>query len=203
MINAKTIYCSGTFGSDKTVNVSVLSTNTASNINFTSPIKVNGDITTTGLVSVGKTMYITYRLATDTIMNTTEYSYIDNSFVLDETLSDITAITNTNQYIYDLQSGLFTVPMSGLYNISIQGSFKNVVPEATNGVYFYFQSETYPTCKIAPIINSSNIISTSRLIYLKSGEIIKPIFYSSDPNTTLIASKGETFVAITIVHITA
>ena len=203
MITAQNFYCAGTLSSTKPISITTLLTNSASNVSFGSPLVVSGNITTTGALTVGETMYITYRLTKDIQMNTNEYSCINNTFAIDSALSDITAITTPNEYVYDMTSGLFTVPMSGLYNIDIQGSFANTVPEAVNGVYFYFQSESYPAGRIAPIINSSKIVSTSRLAYLKQGEIVKSIFYSSDPNSTLIGSAGETFVGFTIIQITA
>jgi hypothetical protein len=148
-------------------------------------------------------MYITYRLTADTKMNASEYACIDNSFQVDEIFSDIKAIATPNEYVYDMTSGLFTVPISGLYNIEIQGSFSNTVPEAVNGVYFYFLSESHPNGKISPVITSANIVSTARMTYLKQGEVVKPIFYSSDPTTVLMANKGETFVGFTIIQTTA
>ena len=200
MIYAQNFFCSGTLSGNVPVNISTssLSANTLSNINFTSPVSVDGNITTTGTLNIGKTKYATYLLNKDITMNNNEYSCTSDCLTLDETASGFSE--NSSDSTYDITRGVFIVPMDGLYNLDIQGSFSNIVQEATNGVYFYFQSDSHPKGRIAPVISSSKIVSTSRLAYLLKDEVIQPIFYSSDPHSTLISSAGETFVGFTILH---
>lgn len=185
----------------------LVATSNLSNISVTSDLRVNGDIFTSGRMDVGTTIFATFRLTSNlSFAQSSEVYALSNSFVLDWThtnmhgMSDMTMAVPPYQ-VYNQSTGTITVPVDGLYTLSMQGVFQNdsnaVKPK--NGVYYTFQNHTYPTARTAARISlDDEVVSTSHTAFLLGGDKFRPTFYSNDSNAILRASNGETYVSFAL-----
>lgn len=177
-----------------------------SNIAVESDLRVGGDIFTSGRMDVGTTIFATFRLTSNLSFTNPEVHALSNTFLLDWTNTNMHGMENMTMavsppQIYNQSTGQITVPVDGLYALSMQGKFQND-PNAVNpqnGVYYYFQRHTYPTSRMAAhVTQGDNIVSTSYTSFLLGGDVFLPTFYSSDSNATLLAANGETYVAFSL-----
>lgn len=188
----------GTF-SGSSLHTNNMSSGDTAPINITSDIKVTGNVSTQGRIETGSTLFMTMRVPQDITMRDNEHFIIDTDMILDLSSSDAQSITSIADYttIWNWENGTFTVPISGLYTLQIQASFENTVPDTLNGVYFYFVSSSYPDARAATNIVKSSIVYTNTSQFLKKGDIIKPVFFSTDKNAT-IKGNGESYLSFLI-----
>lgn len=178
-----------------------------SNIQFESSINVNGSIYGTGHMDMGSTMYATFRLSSNLNFVTNEI-HGNAAFGFDYTAADMTDMSQLQMVIppyqvFNYNTGIVTVPVSGLYNLNIQGSFENDVNATNpiNGVYYKLLNWGHSNARIAANIGYGPVKYTTYTNYFLAGDRILPIFYSSDQNATLLGN-GETFVAFSVLSTT-
>ena len=188
-----------------------ISASSYSNVSVESDLSVNGEVFVKGRMDVGRTIYSTFRLTSNMSFvnaNNLEMHATSNAFVMDMNYSDIASMSGISMAVppYLQATGQIHVPVSGLYTIQLQASFSNVATSPMNGVYLYLQSKLYPDIRIAPVMTSGPLVSTSFTGFLSAGDIILPTFYSNDANATLIGTSdhhGETFVSYCITATTS
>ena len=171
-----------------------------SNIVVKSPLEIQGDIYTNGRMDVGKTIFATFRLNSNIPLNgSNEYVAKSNEMTMDFTTTDMSGMSNVPMtvppyMVYNQSTGIITVPTSGFYNLSMQGSFSNSIPDAVNGVYYRFINQSYSNARVAANTSYGPIVSTSAFRFLLGGDRLIPTFYSSDSNATMLGGTGETYV---------
>lgn len=183
-----------------------LSANTVSGsngapLNITGDVSVNGSVLTKGRLEFSDTMFLTMRPTADLAMNGNERIITGADMVVDNNASDATSLSQLADVptIWDWTTGTFTIPVDGLYNLELQGSFSNVQADAQNGVYWYMRNQAHPEARVAANISRGPLVSSSITRFLLKGDIIQPVFYSSDPESQLLAN-GETFVSSLIMN---
>lgn len=177
-----------------------------SNIKIHSDIAVEGCISTNSRMDVGSTIFATFRLnSNNSFAGSNEYIARSNNITMDFTSSDMSAMSNMtlsipSYQVFNQTTGVITVPVSGFYNLSMQGSFSNnaSLSNPKNGVYYRFLNHSYSNARVAANISSGPLVSTSALKFLLANDRLQPIFYTNDPDATLIGGSGETYVNFTV-----
>lgn len=209
-VYASNIYVSGSV-SGMPMYTNTLATNGLSNIIATSDMHVDGNVSTSGRVDTTSSMYATFRLTSNqSFAAAPEITPSSNAyFQYDGTAGDLTTmltvplvLPNPNDF-NDFSAGWITVPASGLYSLSIQGSFSNnpSFPTPKNGVYFRFLSCANSNSRIAAVFSPHELVCSGITTYLLAGDKVQPIYYTNDSNASLLATNGETFVGFTVNHL--
>lgn len=182
-----------------------LSSQSLSNIAIQGGVHVDGDVNTTGLLKEGNTIFLTYRLVSDTAFGAQNNLVANSNFELDLTASDMTSSSNIQlsiptSAVFNRETGVFTAPSSGFYSCSMQGAFSNDMSafNPLNGVYYNILNHSHSNARIAASIGPANIAHTSHMVFLLAGDTLRPTFYSTDANATLIAN-GESFIKFTLI----
>lgn len=176
---------------------------TLSNINICSDVNVDGNLYMNGRLDVKNTVYCTFRVSSNVSFSSgSELIPRSNELIVDWSNTDMAAILSSNINmaidagdIYNMSSGIVTTPTSGYYQINIQGSFSNNAHDYMNGVYFRFLNSSTPQARECANISKSSLISSSTLKYLRAGDTLTPVFYSSDPAAQLLGDAQESFVS--------
>ena len=201
-VYANNIYVSGTM-CNVPVYANQLASTGYSNLTVGSDIHVNGSVYGTGRMDLGATIYATFRpLANIPFAGNTVIG--GGNFIYDWTSADMSGMSNMTMSIprsniFNTVTGVITVPVSGLYNLEMQGSFSNSGASSNpdNGVYYQFINHSYSNTRRAASITKGTIASTSTTAFLLAGDTIRPTFYSSDSNAVLVAS-GESYVNFSV-----
>lgn len=198
-ISANTIIVHGTMDGNTLYANTLSAPESMGAINVMSDLKVSGNVMSEGRLETGKTIFGTMRAAADFPMLTNEHFITGYDMVLDPNASDAASLMSVmpNQdilSIWDWVNGKFIVPADGFYNLQLQGSFSNTVPDATNGVYWYFRNHEFPNARVAATMSKSPIVYSTTSAFLLKGDVVQPAFYSSDASSVLIGS-GETYLS--------
>lgn len=183
-----------------------ISTPGFSNVQFESGINVKGSISGTGHLDMGATMYSTFRLNSNLMFGPYVNEIMAGSnFIYDYTSADMSGMMGMTMAvppnkIFNYNTGIVTVPVSGLYCLNMQGSFLNDANNlnADNGVYYKMLNWSYSGARMAANIGKGPLKYTTYTNYFLAGDKIMPVYYSSDPNATLLGN-GETFVAFSVI----
>lgn len=179
-----------------------------SNISINSDVVISGDMITTKRMNVAKTIFATFRPASNIPFNGSNelhaLSNETNVFAIDFTATDMFGMDDMNlaipyTEIFNECNGIIRAPISGFYNITMQGCFSNDASKSNvqNGVHFYFPNRSYPNARVAASITSANIVSTNQTLFFLSNDQLLPTFYTNDPNAVLL-NNGETYVGFTV-----
>lgn len=177
-----------------------------SNIQIYSGLDVTGDVHTRGRMDVGDTIFATFRPSSNiSFSNRSEIVAKSNEITMDMTSTDMSAMSNVPMVIQPYQvfnrtTGIVTVPTTGIYTLSMQGSFSNDANASNikNGVYYRFLNHSYSNSRVAGNITSGPLVSTSTVKFLLGGDTFTPVFYSNDSNATLLGGTGETFMSFSV-----
>lgn len=180
----------------------------SSNININSDVTISGNVLTTKKMGVSKTIFATFRPASNIPFHGSNelhaLSNPTNVFGLDFTSTDMfgmdemgLAIPYTD--IFDESNGVIRAPITGFYNLTMQGSFSNDASKSNvqNGVYYYFPNRSHSNARIASSITTGNVASTNQTVFLLSNDQLLPTFYTNDSNAVLL-NNGETYVGFTV-----
>jgi hypothetical protein len=203
-----TIYASNIYVTGSMCNIPVyanqLSNPGFSNLSVRSDLHVDGSVFGSGRMDVGATIFATFRPLSNQNFSSGTTQLTGNTFSYDWTSADMTGMSNmtlavARSNIFNATTGVITVPVSGLYNLEMQGSFSNngALANPKNGVFYYFLNQSYASARRAAVVSSGDIVSTSTSAFLLAGDKIKPTFYSNDSNASLLAN-GETYVAFSV-----
>jgi hypothetical protein len=185
------------------VNANSLTNPGFSNLRIGTDIVITGAVKTRGYVDTGATMYATFRPASMLSFAPEQPQVHGGSFQYDWTGADMSAMDGmplavARSNIINVGTGVVTVPVSGLYNLFMQGSFSNSgVANPVNGVYYYFQNQAFAGSRRAAVFSSGPLVSTNTTQYLLAGERIQPMFYSSDSGAKLLAN-GESYLGFNV-----
>lgn len=179
-----------------------------SNININSDVIISGNMLTTKKMGVSKTIFATFRPSSNIAFSGSNelhaLSNVTNLFQLDMTSTDMFGMSDMGLAIpyadiFDESNGIIRAPITGFYNIAMQGSFSNDPSKSNvlNGVYYYFPNRSHSNARIAASITPANIASTNKTLFLLSNDQLLPTFYTNDSNAVLL-SNGETYVGFTI-----
>ena len=184
----------------------ILGMNGYSNMTIDSDLHVGGNVFSSGRFDVSTTVAAIFRLTSNVSFETSNvYSDTTNTFSLDFLSSDIGEMSNLpmvipSSNIYDPNTGIITIPMNGLYNLEMQGSFSNSTQAQTqNGVWYKLIDATYPDVRVSANISQGALLAANHMAFLQGGQRVLPEFYSSDSNATLVADNNETYVSFTLV----
>lgn len=204
------IYCTNFYTntlSGYSIYANTLSSSNTSNINIGSDLRVDGDVYSSGRMDSTTTIFANFRLTSNQSFSASpEIFATSNTFMMDFTNTNMTGMDTMNRVVansnvYNQNTGVITVPVSGLYYLEMQGSFAND-PNASNtirnGVYYKFLNQTNANSRIAAAISASSVVSTNHIAFLLGGDKFKPIFYSNDPTASLLSTNGETYVSFTV-----
>jgi hypothetical protein len=185
------------------VYTNTLGMNGYSNMAINSDLFVEGDVYTSGRLDVGTTLHATFRLTSNVDFTASNvFSDTSNVFQLDFLTTNFSNMSNMPlvvpmSNIYDAQTGIITIPMNGMYNLEIQGSFSN--DDLTqNGVWYKFLDSPYPDVRVAAQVNNASMVYSGHMTFLQGGSRILPQFYSSSSNTILVADANETYIGFTL-----
>lgn len=206
MIYTSNMTVLGSISNISSLYANVLATPSASNVNIQGGLNVTGDVLSSGRMDLGKTIFGSFRLSSNiAFAGSNEISSHSNQFTMDFLTSDMSGMSNIPMSIppyqvYNGNTGVITVPVSGFYYLSMQGRFENSQGAVTphNGVYYKFLNHAHSNARIAASISDGNLVSTNHIQFLLAGDLVKPTFYSSDSNATLVNTNGETYVAFTV-----
>lgn len=204
-IYANNLVISGTLSGTPLYANTVTGNNEGSSINIKGDVAVEGSLFTKGRIDFSDTMFLTMRPTNDLLIATGERIILGDDMIVDAQCSDASALANLTDVasIWNWENGTFTIPVDGLYNLELQGSFSNSQPDAVNGVYWYLKKQAHANARIAANISrSSQIVSSSSTRFLLKGDVIQPVFYTSDPDAKLLAN-GETYISSLIVSTNA
>lgn len=178
-----------------------------SNITVNSDLDIVGNVFTNGRMDVGKTIFATFRLGSNIAFNgANEIIAKSNQITMDMTATDMSGMSNIPMVVapfqvYNQSTGVVTVPTSGFYTLSMQGSFSNVANGAdarTNGVYYRFLNHSFSNARCHATLTPGPLVSTSITRFLLAGDQFVPVFYSKDSNCTLLGVDGETYVSFSV-----
>jgi hypothetical protein len=195
-------YVSGTM-CNIPINASTLTAPGFSNCRIESDMQVKGNIFSSSRLDTGATMFSTFRPISNMSFSNGVSELYGGSFQYDWTAADMSAMTMplavARSNILNTSSGVITVPVSGFYNLEMQGSFSNDAnaTNALNGVFYRFLNQSYSNARRAAVVTRGPVVSTSTSQYLLAGDRIQPSFYSSDSNARLLAN-GETYVGFSV-----
>lgn len=180
-----------------------------SNISVNSDLNVIGSVYSTKHMDVGDTFFATFRFSSNLVLppGGGEASATSSNIGMDRTASDMTPMSNipmsiAPHQVFNSATGVVTVPTSGLYNLSMQGSFSNSVVGALNGVYFKFLNHSFSNSRVGAVIAPGPLLHTSVTRFLLSNDRFQPCFYTSDNNASVVANGGESFVTFTLISTT-
>lgn len=152
--------------------------------------------------------FATFRLTSNVPITSGEWFAESNAIAMDMSSTNMAATsaipTSVRPWeIYNAGTGVITVPFNGLYSLYMQGSFSNASPAdgsiaVMNGVYYKLPNHPYPDARIAANISASSVVSTTFTTFLLEGDLVKPVYFSSDPDAILLAISGESYVGFTI-----
>lgn len=179
-----------------------------SNININSDVIISGNMLTTKKMAVSKTIFATFRPQSNIPFNGSNelhaLSNPTNTFNLDLTSTDMFGMNDMGlaipyTEIFDESNGIIRAPITGFYNLTMQGSFSNDANTSNvlNGVYYYFPNRSHSNARIGASITTANIASTSQTVFLLSNDQLLPTFYTNDSNAVLL-NNGETYVGFTV-----
>lgn len=180
----------------------------SSNISINSDVVISGNIVTRKRMDVAKTIFATFRPSSNITFNGSNelhaLSNATNLFNMDMTSTDMYGMNEMGmaipyQDIFDEETGVIRAPMTGFYNLAMQGAFSNDGSKSNvqNGVYYYFPNRSHASARIAATITSANVVSTSHTLLLLSNDQLLPTFYTNDSNAVLL-NNGETYVGFTL-----
>jgi hypothetical protein len=191
-------------------NVPSLYTNTISapsmsNIEMNSDIRVNGNVIGSGRLDMGATIFATFRLNSNMSFSSSPEIYGGSNFVLDFTSTDMTAMTGMQMavppnQVFNYNTGVVTVPVSGLYSLYMQAAFSNDPRNSLykNGIYYKFLNMSHSNVRMAPSYSPiAPVHHTNYIGYFLAGDQIRPTFYCDDPGCVLLGN-GETIVSFAI-----
>lgn len=173
------------------------------NLQVVTDMQVRGTIYGTSRLDTGATMFATFRPASNLQFTASQNQNHGGTFRFDWTGSDMSAMTMpmavARSNIINVATGVITVPVSGMYNLEMQGAFSNDMNavNSVNGVYYYFLNQSFNNTRRAAVITKGPVVSTSTAQYLLAGDRIQPMFYSSDSNALLLAN-GETYIGFSV-----
>lgn len=181
--------------------------NNLSNIDVNSDLSITGSVYTAERMDCGMTMYAMFRQTSNlNFTNSSELFPSSNTFIMDYVSSDMSGMSSMTtvvppQNIYSFATGRITVPVSGLYQLEMQGVFQNSqgATNVENGVYYRFLNHPYPSARIGANFTSGSIVSTSVQMFLLGGDVFLPTFYSNDSGASLVSTNGETYVKFSVV----
>ena len=183
----------------------ISASNAFSNITIDSDLQVNGSVSSGSYMDVGMQPFAVFRLVSNVPIPSGEFFAESNTIALDMSSTNMngtsTIPTSVLPYqIYNANTGVITVPYSGLYTLYVQGSFSNdpAAVSPMNGVYYKLPNHPYPDARVAANVSASSIVSSSFNSYFLEGDLVKPVYFSSDSNAVLLATSGETCVGFTI-----
>lgn len=179
-----------------------------SNIRINSDLIVSGNMLSTKRMDVAKTIFATFRPTSNInfggLNELHALSNETNMFQLDMTSTDMYGMNEMNlaipfSNIFDENTGVIRAPISGFYNLYMQGAFSNDGNNSNihNGVYYYFPNRSYSNARIAANISTADIVSTNHTLFFLANDQLLPTFYTSDSNATLLHN-GETFIGFTL-----
>lgn len=212
-----TIYTSnliinGTISNFPALYTNNISANAFSNISVNSDLSIRGAVYTSKHMDAGDTFFATFRISSNLplpVGGGEASGTSSNIFGVDRTASDMTPMNNVPMSIPPYQifngaTGVVTVPTSGLYNLSLQGSFSNSGggAGAINGVYFKFLNHSFSNARVGPVMSAAPLVHTSVTKFLLSNDRFQPCFYSSDTNATVLAANGESTVSFALIATT-
>jgi hypothetical protein len=165
-------------------------------------------MTTIKKMSVAKTIFATFRPSSNIAFSGSNQlhalSNATNMFSLDMTSTDMFGMNEMSLAIpytdiFDESNGVIRAPITGFYNIAMQGAFSNDGSKSNvqNGVYYYFPNRSHSNARIAACITEANIVSTGHTLFLLSNDQLLPTFYTNDSNAVLL-NNGETYVGFTL-----
>lgn len=194
-INANTINVQGNL-SGKGIYTNNLGSGSTAPLAIATDVNINGSVFSKGRIQYSDTMYLTMRPPQDLPLVTNEHFITGSDMLVDPQTSDASTLSQLTDIlaIWNWNNGTFTIPVDGLYTIEIQGSFSNTVPDAVNGVYWYFRNHAHPNARVAANIQRGQVVSASTTRYFLQGDIIQPAFYSSDAGAVILAN-GESYLS--------
>ena len=207
MIYTSNFVVTGTISNFPALYTNSMTAPALSNIAIHSGVNIDGDIFTQGRMDVGKTIFATFRLGSNvTLDGNGEFIAKNNQISMDMTTTDMSGMSNVPMVIppfqvYNQSTGVVTVPTSGIYHLSMQGSFSNVATGATNrinGVYYRFLNHSHSNARRHAVMSPAPLVSTSTTMFLLGGDRFVPVFYSNDPGATLLSENGETNISFTV-----
>lgn len=179
-----------------------------SNIHFNGDVMLSGNVVATKRMDVAKTIFATFRPLSNIAFNGSNelhaLSNDTNLFNMDMTSTDMFGMNEMGlaipyQDIFDELTGVIRAPISGFYNLAMQGAFSNDGNNSNvqNGVYYYFPNRSHSNARIAATITKANVVSTNHTLFLLSNDQLLPTFYTNDSNAVLL-NNGETYVGFTL-----
>lgn len=179
-----------------------------SNIHVSSDLSVDGTVATTKHMDLGETIFATFRTTADIPFDgATEVKPSSSNLSIDFQASDLSAMTASNipmvipsYQIFNGATGIITIPTTGLYALSMQGSFSNdaAAVNPVNGVYFKMLNHGHSNARIAPAFTSGPVASTSTMQFMMGNDTVEAIFYSSDSNAQVLSANGESFISFMV-----
>lgn len=179
--------------------------NLGSNISINSDVTLAGNVLASKRMDVSKTLFCTFRPESNISFEGSNELHCTSKFPLDLTSTDMYGLDDINMAIplsniRDPITGILHAPVSGYYNLHMQGSFSNVdTSNPKNGVYYYLPNRSFANARVATHISSEQTINTSHTLFLLSNDQVYPTFYSSDSNASLLAN-GETYIGFSLLQ---
>lgn len=179
-----------------------------SNIRINSDLIVSGNMLSTKRMDVAKTIFASFRPTSNIPFNGSNelhaLSNETNFFQLDLTSTDMTGMNELGlaipyANIFDENTGVIRAPISGFYNLCMQGAFSNDASSSNvrNGVYYYLPNRSHSNARVATNMTSADIVSTNHTLFLLSNDQLLPTFFTNDSNAVLL-DNGETYVGFTL-----
>jgi hypothetical protein len=185
-----------------------ISASDLSNITIKSDTRVQGNFAHTGRIDTGSTIFALFRLNSNRQFGPgISEIYGNSNFVMDFQSTDMSSMAGMQMavspgQVFNYNTGVVTLPVSGLYSLFMQGSFSNNPNNALydNGVYYRFLNFAHSNARIAASISDfTPIHHTNYVGYFLAGDKIQPTFYSEDPEAILLGGTGETMVGFSVI----